>query len=60
VDGEVVGTWTRVVRGRELVIEPTPFDRLTAGVRRELAAAARACGAFVGRPVRLAEDDVTR
>jgi hypothetical protein len=53
VDGEVVGIWRRISRAREIVVEPVPFGRLSAGVDDELAAAARAYGAFLGRPVRL-------
>ncbi len=54
VDGEVVGTWGRTIRAREAVVEPVPFDRLSADVLDELAVAARAYGAFLGRSVRLA------
>jgi len=54
-DGEVLGTWRRVNRPRAIDIELTPFDQLSGTVRGGLAEAARAYGAFVGRPVRLAE-----
>jgi hypothetical protein len=54
VDGEVVGTWGRVARAGQIVIEPVCFGRLSATERDGLAAAARAYGAFLGRPVRLA------
>ena len=54
VDGEVVGTWRRTVRPARPSIEPAPFDRLSAGVLDELAVAARAYGAYLGRPVRMA------
>ena len=53
VDGEVVGTWRRLVRAREVDIEPMPFGRLSTGVREQLAAAARAYAAFLGRGSRL-------
>ena len=54
VDGEVVGTWRRTIRAREAVVEAIPFARLPAAVHTELARAAEAYGAFMGRPVRLA------
>lgn len=53
VDGEVVGTWSRIVRTREIVLEVVPFSRLTADVQHDLAAAARAHGDFSGRPARI-------
>lgn len=53
VDGEIVGTWSRTVRTREVVLEVVTFSRLGVGVLDELAAAARAYGDFIGRPVRL-------
>lgn len=55
VDGEVVGTWQRTVRAREIVIEAAPFAPLPTPVRQALAIAADAYGAFIGRPARLAE-----
>lgn len=58
VDGEVVGTWRRTVRTREVVIEPVPFGRVSGAVIEELAQAAHAHGAFLGRPVRLAGGEI--
>jgi len=58
VDGEVVGTWRRTIRARETVVEALPFGRLPVAVHGELARAAETYGAFMGRPVRLAELDV--
>ena len=52
-DGEVVGTWRRTVTTRDTLIEAAPFGRLTAEVLEGLGEAARAYGAFVGRPVRV-------
>ena len=54
VDGEVVGTWRRIVTTHKIVIEPAPFGGLSAGVRELLAEAAQGYGAFIGRPARLA------
>jgi hypothetical protein len=54
VHGEVVGTWRRTLRAREIVVEAILFGRLSAGEREELTRAAQAYGAFIGRPVRLA------
>jgi hypothetical protein len=53
MDGEVVGTWRRTIKAREIVIEAIPLGRLSAGVRELLAEAAQGYGAFIGRPVRL-------
>jgi len=53
VDGEVVGTWKRKVLAREVVVEPLPFSMLPDPVRVGLASAARAYGAFLGKPARI-------
>ncbi len=53
VDGEVAGTWRRTIRPRDIVVDPIPFGRLSADVLEELGEAARAYGAFMGRPVQL-------
>lgn len=55
VDGEVVGTWTRTLRAREIIIEAVPFARLPGTVHEGLAKAVEAYGAFTGRPARLAK-----
>jgi len=52
-DGEVVGTWRRTLRAREVVIEAIPFGRLSGAVHEGLTQAAQAYAAFIGRPVRL-------
>jgi len=52
-DGEVVGTWKRTVRAQEVVIQPSPFRPLPSAVREGLAGAARAYGAFIGKPARV-------
>ena len=57
-DGEVVGTWRRTLRAREIVIEAIPFARLPGTVHDGLAQAAQAYAAFIGRPVRLAGVEV--
>jgi hypothetical protein len=57
-DGEVVGTWRRKVTAREVLIEPVPFGPLSGTVEGGVVAAAQAYGAFLGRPVRLAENAV--
>ena len=53
VDGEVVGTWKRTVRAREIVIDAMPFGHLPVEPAVELKRAAKAYGAFVGRQVRV-------
>jgi len=54
VDGEVVGTWGRVVRRGELIVQPELFGRLPGRARAGLEAAVRAYGSFRGSPARLA------
>jgi hypothetical protein len=54
VDGEVVGTWSRLVRAGEISVVPQLFDRPGAGLLAGLADAARALGSFLGRDARLA------
>jgi hypothetical protein len=54
VGGQIVGTWRRVVRSREVVIEPTPFTKLSAAARAGLGRAAEAFGKFLGLPGRVA------
>ena len=50
VDGEVVGTWTRTVRAREVLLQPTLFPGAASPEPADLAAAAERYGAFLGRP----------
>ena len=52
-DGEVVGTWRRIVNAREIVVDTMPFGPLPGPFRVGLIEAARAYGAFLGMPVRL-------
>jgi hypothetical protein len=54
-DGEVVGTWRRTVNAREIVVDPMPFGPLPGPVREGLVEAARAYGAFLGKPARLGD-----
>jgi hypothetical protein len=54
VDGEVVGTWKRTIRAREVLLQPTLFPGAAAPDPADLAAAAERYGSFLGRPVRLA------
>jgi hypothetical protein len=55
VDGEVVGTWKRTARAREVVIDVAPFANVPDIARYDLQKAVQAYGAFVGRPARLAD-----
>jgi winged helix DNA-binding protein len=50
--GRVVGTWKRVAKAKEIVIETRPFAKLPTG----LAGAAAAYGRFIGKPARVAPD----
>ena len=52
VDGEVSGTWRRVNKGSQVVIEPTLFTPQPRWFAKELAAAADAYGSFLERPTR--------
>lgn len=56
VDGEVVGTWRRTITARDIVVEATPFGRLSGDAVDELGVVARSYGAFLGRPVRVVTD----
>lgn len=53
IDGMTVGTWKRVLRRREVVVEATLETRLSAEQHTALRAAAERYGAFVGLPARL-------
>jgi hypothetical protein len=53
VDGEVVGTWRRTTRAREIVVDAAPFAPLTRPVHEGLREAVEAYGAFLGQPARL-------
>ena len=52
-DGEVVGTWRRVSRRSEDVIEPNVFAPQPRWFAKSVAAAAEAYGSYLGRPIRL-------
>jgi hypothetical protein len=51
VDGEVVGTWRRTASAKKVVVELTPFTRLSARARRQVENALDGYGRFVGLPV---------
>ena len=51
LDGQMVGTWRRVLARDHVTIEPTLFVRFSRAERDELEAAARRYGAFLGLPV---------
>ena len=53
IDGEVVGTWRRTARTREVVIDLSPFHPLPDTVNEGIAAAVQAYGAFLGKPARI-------
>ncbi len=53
VDGDVVGTWSRRATSREVVVEPAPFDWLSAADSKALGVAAAQYGRFLGRPARV-------
>jgi hypothetical protein len=54
VDGEVAGTWRRVNRGRQVVMEPTLFGRQPRWFDAALEVAVADFASYLERPVRLA------
>ncbi len=50
-DGQIVGTWRRVLAPGRVTIEPTLFVRFSRAERDALAEAARRYGVFLGLPV---------
>jgi hypothetical protein len=54
--GNIVGTWRRVAKARESVVQATPFaKKWTAAATKGIARAAHAYGQFLGVPVRVGE-----
>jgi hypothetical protein len=53
-DGEVVGTWRRLTRGGQLVVEPALFSAQPRWFATALAAAVEGYGSFLERPIRVA------
>jgi hypothetical protein len=51
VNGRVVGTWARALRGDAVVVKGSFFERAGAGRQRAFAAAAEEYGRFLGRRV---------
>lgn len=51
-DGQVVGTWRRVVRAGGVTIETEPFGTFDEAVQQQIASAADRYAAFLGKPVR--------
>lgn len=54
VDGQIVGTWKRILKKDSVVISPTLFTSLNKAEKRALAAAAHQYGEFLGLPAVLA------
>jgi hypothetical protein len=55
LDGRVVGTWRRTLRGRAVVIELDLFEALAANARRKVEVAGHRYGAFLEREARLVD-----
>ena len=53
VNGQLVGTWKRILGRDRVVVELTPMTRLTAAGRSAVAAAARRYGDFLELPVEI-------
>jgi hypothetical protein len=60
LDGQIVGTWRRVVARGRVTIEPTLFVRFSRAERDALGAAARRYGAFLGLPVDVMDAQTSR
>lgn len=54
VDGEVLGTWSRTIRSREVAVVASAFPGVERGRLTGVGAAAERYGAFLGRPARVA------
>ncbi|MEO8845843.1 MAG: crosslink repair DNA glycosylase YcaQ family protein, partial [Kofleriaceae bacterium] len=53
-NGEVVGTWARTQKAKEVVVEARPFTKLTAAASRGFERAIAGYSAFLAKPVRVA------
>ena len=51
VDGQVVGTWKRMIENHAVVIAPSPFAKLKRAETRAFADAASRYGEFLDAPV---------
>jgi hypothetical protein len=51
VDGEIAGTWKRVIRKDAVDVVVSPLRRLSPPEKRAIAEAANRLGAFLGLPV---------
>jgi hypothetical protein len=60
LDGQIVGTWRRVLARDHVTIEPTLFVRFSRAERDELAVAALRYGAFLGLPVEMTNAKLLR
>lgn len=58
VNGQVVGTWKRLVKKGKVLITPSPFQPLGADASAGLAAAAECYGAFLGISANLGSVDI--
>jgi Winged helix DNA-binding domain len=54
VNGEIVGTWARTQKPKEVVVEARPFTKLTAVATKGFERAVATYSAFLGKPVRVA------
>ena len=54
VNGEIVGTWARTQKAKEVVVEARPFKKLTAVAAKGFERAVATYSAFLGKPVRVA------
>lgn len=52
-DGRVVGTWSRTIRERAVLVEAEPFEPLAAAWKKRLADALEGYGRYLARPVTL-------
>jgi hypothetical protein len=53
IDGKIAGTWSYVIEGKKVVVQITPFNKLTTATRKLLAEEAASLSVFVGKEVEL-------
>ena len=57
IEGEIAGTWKRMLKKNEVVVILTPFTKLKKAQNQAVIAAAKAYGKFLGLPVTLESVD---
>lgn len=55
VDGQVVGTWKRTIKAKNIVVSFEPFESLSASTLKQARAKAERYGEFMGQPIVFAD-----